>query len=297
MALAKRILLFILTNILVVITINIILSILGVQYYASQQGIQYQQLMIFCLVWGFAGALISLALSRVMAKWMMGVKIISPDTREPQLRDLYMTVERLARSAGLTQTPQVGIYDSPEMNAFATGPTKKRSLVAVSTGLLNRMDRGQVEGVLGHEIAHITNGDMVTMTLLQGVINAFVMFFARIIAFALSQNVRDENRHTVQWVTTLVLEMVLSLLGFMIVAAFSRWREFRADRGGAQLTGREKMINALRGLQKQLETPPADEPASIAAFKISGKSRGIVALFATHPPLEDRIQRLQTARA
>src|SRR5262249_17145853 len=234
---AKRIVLFLITNILVMLTISILVQLLGLNRGLGAHGIDYGSLMVFCLVWGMGGSLISLALSRVMAKQMMGVQVIDPNTTDPQARALVEIVHNLARGARLPAMPEVGWYDSPEVNAFATGPTKSRALVAVSKGLLERMNQGEVEGVLGHEITHVANGDMVTMTLLQGVVNAFVLFFARVIAFALSQGVREENRGMVQFAIVIVLQIVLSLLGAIVVASFSRWREFRADRGGAQLAG------------------------------------------------------------
>ncbi|MBP1621860.1 MAG: htpX [Acidobacteria bacterium] len=298
MAVAKRVFLFVIVNILVLVTISITLRLLGLQPYLTAYGIDYRSLAVFCLVWGMGGALISLALSRVMAKMAMGVKVIDPATAEPAARDLVNTVHNLARAAGLPKMPEVGVYNSPEVNAFATGPTKSRALVAVSRGLLERMDRQAVEGVLGHEIAHIANGDMVTMTLLQGVINAFVMFFARVIAFFLTQLMRRDDSGPgwgMQYLFTIVLEIALSLLGAMVVAAFSRWREFRADRGGAQFAGRGNMIAALEALQRTTQMVDTRHEA-LATFKISGRKRGALAmLFATHPPLEARIQRLQMA--
>jgi heat shock protein HtpX len=242
-----------------------------------------------------AGSLISLALSRVMAKRMMGVRVIDPNTRDPQEREIVEMVHNLARAARLPAMPEVGYYDSPEVNAFATGPTKSRALVAVSSGLWQRMSRDEVEGVLGHEITHVSNGDMVTMTLLQGVVNAFVLFFARVIAFAVSQNVRDENRGMVQFGIVMVLQIVLSLLGAVVVAAFSRWREFRADRGGAQLAGRGKMIAALERLRRNVELVDTRQE-SLATLKIAGGPSRMASLFASHPPLEVRIARLQQYR-
>jgi len=296
MAWFKRIFLFAIVNVLILVTISIVLNLLGVQPYINAYGIDYRQLMIFCLVWGMGGAFISLALSRVMAKWMRGVQVIDPQTREPGFGELVRLVHSLAERAHLSKMPEVGIYESDDLNAFATGPTKSRSLVAVSTGLLNRMGRDQIEGVLGHEITHINNGDMVTMTLLQGVINAFVMFFARIIAFAVSLGVRDDARRIVTFLVTIVLEIGLSILGFLVVAAFSRWREFRADHGGAQLAGNQKMIGALEALQKNLDMEvPAQNP-SIATLQIWGKPGRFLALMATHPPLEERIRRLREFR-
>jgi heat shock protein HtpX len=266
--------------------------------------------MGFCLVWGFGGAFISLALSRVMAKWMMGVKVIDPNTHDSRLQDLVQLIHRLARQSGLTTMPQVGIYESPELNAFATGPTRSRALVAISTGLLEQMSHEQLEGVLGHEITHITNGDMVTMTLLQGVINAFVMFLARVLAFAVSQAMRDRDSERsggggwfMQYMLTMVFEMVFALFGAMVVAAFSRWREFRADAGSARLAGREPMIAALKKLQsfyanprvmEQMAAVTADQPATVKTLKIAGRPTGFLGLLASHPPLEDRIARLET---
>lgn len=284
----KRIVLFMLTNILVMLTISILINVLGLGRYLTAQGIDYYQLAAFCLVWGMGGSLISLAMSRVSAKWMMGVQTI--DRMNPHAGWVVAMVEDLARKAGLPKSPEVGIYDSPEVNAFATGPSKRRSLVAFSSGLLNSMNRNEVEGVAAHEIAHIANGDMVTMTLLQGVVNAFVMFFARIIAWALTQNSREENRYATQRLITFGLEMVLGILGMIVVCAFSRWREFRADRGGAQYAGKSDMVAALQRLASNQRRISNDQPA-LATLKISG---GVGALFATHPPLEKRIQTLMT---
>jgi heat shock protein HtpX len=293
MAMAKRIFLFMLVNLGIIITLSVVLQLLGVRPYLTQYGIDYTSLAIFALVWGMGGAFISLGLSRIMAKWMMGVKVIPEDTRDPTQRWLLDTVHHFAQRAGLPGKPQVGIYASPEVNAFATGPTKRRALVAVSAGLLQRMNRDQVEGVLGHEVAHIANGDMVTMTLIQGVINAFVMFIARVIAFAVTSNMRDEGRYMAQFAITIALEIALSILGMIVVAYFSRAREFRADHGGAWLAGREKMIDALQGLRRSVELVEADGHESLATLKIAGKSSGWKVLFSTHPPLEERIRRLQ----
>ncbi len=300
---AKRVLLFAAVNILVIATITLILSVLGVDQRVGRGN--FQGLMIFCLIWGMGGAFISLAISRLMARWFMGVKIIDPRTADGRSADLVESVHRLARQAGLTTMPQVGYYESPEVNAFATGPTKSRSLVAVSTGLLDSMRRGEVDGVLAHEVAHIANGDMVTMTLIQGIINAFVMFIARILAFAVGQALRsrDDDREPgflMQFVLVQVFQIILSMFGMMVVSAFSRWREFRADAGGARYAGRENMIAALQRLQAIHGTPVGkysehSSPA-LQSLKISGKSGGLMALFSTHPPLEVRIARLRGAR-
>jgi heat shock protein HtpX len=297
---AKRVFLFAVVNILVMITITVILSFLRVQHYMPSGG--SAALAVICLVWGFAGALISLALSRVMAKWFMGVQVIPPDTTDPTLQQLVQLVHRLAQQAGLP-LPEVGIYDSPEVNAFATGPTRSRALVAVSSGLLQRMRWPEMEGVLGHEVTHIANGDMVTMTLVQGVINAFVMFVARVLAFVVSQALRSRDDrdngggYFVQWLLVNLFQVIFSILGLIVVCWFSRIREFRADAGGARLAGRENMINALRGLQRlhdpEVMAAAAQQNQSFQSLKISGPGRGFLGLFSTHPPLEERIARLE----
>lgn len=290
----RRIFFFILVNMLVMVTISLVLNVLGVGPYLTAQGINYEMLAVFCLVWGFGGAFISLAISRIMAKWMMGVKIVDVQTSDPELKWLVGQVHELSRAAQITTMPQVGIYDSEDANAFATGPTRNRALVAVSTGLLRGMNRDQVRGVLGHEVAHIANGDMVTMTLVQGVVNAFVMFFARVAAFALSQNVDEERRAIVRFATTFVFEILFSFLGMFVVAYVSRAREFRADAGGAKLAGRMNMIGGLQALQS-LYFPHAEENPAVATLKISSPKRkgGLLALLSTHPPIEERIRRLQ----
>ncbi|HYN42080.1 MAG TPA: protease HtpX [Thermoanaerobaculia bacterium] len=300
MKIAKRVFLFVAVNVLVVATISIVLSVLGVRPYLTQRGLDLGSLAVFCLVWGFGGAFISLGLSRVMAKWGMGVKLIDPGTPDPTLQELVSTVHRLAQAAGLRTMPQVGVYDSDEVNAFATGPTKNRSLVAVSTGLLRRLRRDEVEGVLGHEIAHVANGDMVTMTLVQGVVNAFTMFLARVLAFFVAQLFRRDEEgggvsHIVYFVATLVFDIAFSILGSVVVAWFSRLREFRADAGGAQLAGRDRMVGALEALQRTYGiVDPADSQAAVQTLKISGHPRGLMKFFSTHPPLETRIARLKT---
>jgi len=301
MAMMKRFFLFGLVNLLVMGTLLALTAALGIGPYLTQQGLDYESLAAFCLVWGMGGAVISLAISRFMAKRLMGVQVIDPSTRDPGLQGLVQTVHALARGAGLPKMPEVGIYESPEVNAFATGPTRSRALVAVSTGLLNRMGREEVEGVLGHEIAHVANGDMVTMTLVQGVVNAFVMFLARIIAFAIANLGRRNDDSSAGFsamsyhITVYLLEMVLMIFGTMVVAWFSRHREFRADAGGARLAGRDKMISALEGLRRtvQIQDPHVDQPG-IQAFKISSRPKSFLRFFATHPPLEERIARLET---
>lgn len=300
MALAKRIVLFLLVNMAVLSTVSFILYLFNVRPYLNQHGLDYGSLAVFCLIWGMAGAFISLGLSRIMAKWMMGVQIIDPQTRDPSMRALVQVIHGLAKKAGLPAMPEVGIYDSAEVNAFATGPSKSRSLVAVSSGLLNRMNPDELEAVLGHEITHVANGDMVTMTLLQGVINAFVMFFARIAAFAITRALgrrEDESSESASpffyQMIVFALEIVFMILGSIVVASFSRYREFRADAGGARLAGKDKMIQALQALKRTVEVQdPSHEQKSFQALKISSND-GIMKLFASHPPLDERIARLR----
>jgi len=284
----KRILLFVATNLAIMVTLSIVLSVLGIDGYGGLQG-----QMLFALVWGMGGAFISLQMSRFVAKQAMGVQLVDGRTGQPDADWLYATVRQLTDRAGLPM-PEVGIYESPEVNAFATGPSKSRSLVAVSSGLLRTMQRDEVEGVLAHEVAHIGNGDMVTMTLIQGVVNAFVIFFARVIASLLRNAVDERMSGAVYFMTVIVLQIVLGLLGSVVVAWFSRAREFRADAGAATLAGRGKMIAALQRLQQNTKMIEADHPA-LATLKISG-SRSWMALLSTHPPLETRIAALQNAR-
>jgi heat shock protein HtpX len=300
MQMTKRVFLLVAVNILVMTTITLVLGLLGAGRYFPQG--RLAGLAVFCLVWGFGGAFISLALSRLMAKWLMGVKVIPPDTRDPQLRALVDTVHGLARGAGLPRLPEVGIYESDDVNAFATGPSKSRALVAVSTGLLQRMGNREVEGVLGHEVAHIANGDMVTMTLIQGVVNAFVLFLSRVLAFVIGQALRSRDDREggggmIEFLLVMVFQIVFSILGSTVVCWFSRQREFRADAGGASLAGRQNMINALHALGRlhnpQVAAAEAQQAQSFQSLKISGQTGGLMALFATHPPIEQRIARLE----
>ncbi len=291
----KRIGLFVLTNILVLTAISIIFSVLGVGPYISRSGLDYGNLLVFCLVWGMVGSFISLLLSKQMAKWMMGVKVIDP-TQAGEFQELVVMVHELARRAGLPRMPEVGVYQSPELNAFATGPSKSNSLVAISSGLLHSMTREQLEGVIGHELAHIKNGDMVTMTLIQGVVNAFTMFISRALAYAISRNMRDENRYLVRSLLIIVLQIIIGWLGYMLVCWFSRQREFRADRGSAEITGdRREMIAALRALGQRSGQIAAQGADAFATMKIAGKPGRFFSLFVTHPPLDDRIRALEAA--
>jgi heat shock protein HtpX len=301
MAWLKRIVVFLAVNVLVMVTISFLLHLFNIQPYLTARGLNYTSLMAFCLLWGMGGAFISLALSRLLARWMMGVQVIDPHVAEPQLQHLVQRVHQLAQGAGLTTMPQVGLYESDDINAFATGPSKSRSLVAVSTGLLRRMNQSETDGVLAHEVAHIANGDMVTMTLVQGVVNAFAMFLARVIAFAVSQvaagRSSDEEESgfsaTAYFVTQLLLEIIFMILGSLVVAWFSRWREYRADRGGAALAGRERMIAALEALRRDYDTVDASAQPAAQTLKISSRGSGLFRFFSTHPSLEDRILRLQ----
>ncbi|HLQ71489.1 MAG TPA: protease HtpX [Bacillota bacterium] len=288
----KRIFYFLLTNVLVLTTIGIVLSLTGAYNYIGSDGINFGSLLVFSAIVGFAGAFVSLAISRWMAKRMMGVKVIDPDNPKNQYEAMVVEkVHRLARAAGLMYMPEVGIYNSSEVNAFATGPSKKRSLVAVSAGLLQEMDDDAVEGVIAHEVAHISNGDMVTMTLLQGVVNTFVVFLARVVAFAVSRFVREELAPIVHFLAIIVFQIVFSILGSIVVYAYSRHREFHADRGGADIAGKDKMRHALEMLKAYgNRIQGKEEQTAIATLKINGK-RG-VSLFSSHPDINERIDRL-----
>lgn len=296
---AKRIVFFVLLNILFIVTISVICSLLGVdRNYTTAQGLDYQKLLIFCAVWGMTGSFLSLMLSRWIAKRALGVVVLDPQSPGEYAWVVQM-VHRVAQAAHLPAMPEVGIFDNPSINAFATGPSKSRALVAFSTGLLKQMNQEEIEGVAAHEVAHIQNGDMLTMVLLQGVVNTFVMFFARIIAYAASRAV-NEKLERVAWIFTLIVcEIVLGLLALPVICAFSRKREFRADRGSAMLAGREKMIKAL----EKLKTTQEEEhlPESVAAFGISGKGSKVKNFWnfwaGTHPDLDARIKALQEMKA
>ena len=289
----KRIVLFLLTNLAVMLVLGVVTSVLGLNRYLSAYGMNYGSLMVFSLFIGFTGSIISLLMSKQMAKWTTGLQLIT----QPRTADeawIVQTVQRLSERAGIGM-PEVGIYEG-EPNAFATGAFKNSALVAVSTGLLSGMTRDEVEAVLGHEVAHIANGDMVTMTLIQGVVNTFVIFLSRAIGFAIDNFLnRGEERRgpgAGYMITYLVLEVFLGILASMIVAWYSRQREFRADAGSGDLMGqRQSMIQALRrlgGLQA------GELPNGLQSMGITGS---IGKLFATHPPIEERIARLQQAQA
>jgi heat shock protein HtpX len=290
----KRIVLFLITNLLVVTMLGIVVRLFGLEIYTSEYGINLTGLLIFSALLGFGGAFFSLAISRMAAKWMMGVRVLNPSGNlHPTEKWVLDTTHDLCRKAGLKKMPEVGIYDSQEVNAFATGPSASRSLVAVSTGLLGHMRQDEIEGVLAHEVAHIKNGDMVTMTLLQGVINTFVIFLSRIIAFAVSRLVREELGSIVFFLVSIVLQIGLSILGMMVVMAYSRAREFRADAGASELAGKGKMVAALQSLSSSKGLVDHRQ-AALETMKISG-GKGLMALFSSHPPLEERIAKLQSS--
>jgi heat shock protein HtpX len=292
----KRIVLFVATNLAIVFVLNITLRLLGVERILDEQGagLDLNSLLIFAAVIGFGGAFVSLALSKWTAKRMTGAQPIE-QPRDPSERWLVETVRRQAQRAGIGM-PEVAIYDSPDINAFATGMNRNNALVAVSTGLLSGMSRDEAEAVLGHEVSHVANGDMVTLALIQGVVNTFVIFLSRVIGHVVDRVVfKTERGHgPAFWVTAIVAELVLGILASLIVLWFSRQREFRADAGGAQLAGREKMITALERLKLAYEPPHL--PDQLKAFGISGpKGAGLKRLFMTHPPLDERIAALRTS--
>jgi heat shock protein HtpX len=289
----KRIVLFLATNLAIVFVLSITMRLLGVEPYLNEQGLNLNALLVFAAVMGFGGAFISLAISKWTAKMSVGARVIT-DPRGQEELWLVQTVARQAQAAGI-KMPEVAIYDSPEVNAFATGMSKNSSLIAVSTGLLRQMTREEAEAVLGHEVSHAANGDMVTMALIQGVVNTFVMFLSRVIGYVVDKVVFKTERGTgpAFFVTMIIAEMVLGILASIIVMWFSRQREFRADVGGARLAGRRNMIAALQRLNS---LHPAPLPDKMAAFGIAGGGGGgLKRLFMTHPPLEERIAALQSA--
>ncbi|MDO9467854.1 MAG: protease HtpX [Thiobacillus sp.] len=290
----KRIVLFLATNMAIVLVLSVTMRILGVEPYLTANGLNLTSLLIFAAVMGFGGSLISLAISKWMAKKSMGVRVIETPSSSKEFW-LVETVKKYAADAGIGM-PEVGIFDSPEVNAFATGMNKNNALVAVSSGLLNAMTKEEAEAVIGHEIAHIANGDMVTLALIQGVVNTFVMFLSRVIGHTVDRVVfKNENGHgPAFWVTMIIAELVLGILASIIVMWFSRQREFRADRGGASLAGGQNMIAALERLNS---LHPAPLPEKMAAFGIAGGgASGLKRLFMTHPPLEERIAALKAVQ-
>jgi heat shock protein HtpX len=288
----KRVILLVLTNLAVILVLSVVTHLLGVDQYLSARGGNINGLLIGAAVIGFGGAFISLAISKFSAKHMMGVQVIE-DPRTPDEQWLVGTVKALAERAGIGM-PEVGVFDSPTPNAFATGARRDHALVAVSTGLFRSMNRQEVEAVLGHEITHVANGDMVTLTLIQGVVNTFVIFLSRLIGGIVDRSISrsDDDRPGIAYfVTSLVCQLVLGLIATMIVMWFSRRREFRADAGGAHLAGKASMIAALERLKAAHD---GALPAQMQAFGISGGSEGALRmLFMSHPPLEQRIAALQ----
>lgn len=287
----KRILFFLITNIAILIVLSIVLSILGVGPYLTEYGLNYTSLLIFSAVFGMGGAFISLALSKWMAKRFTGAQVITSPANETESW-LIATVSELSRKSGINM-PEVAVYPSQDQNAFATGMRKNNALVAVSAGLMNRMKREEVRAVLAHEVSHVANGDMVTLALIQGVINTFVIFFSRVIGHTVDRVIfKSERGHGIGfWITTIIAELVLAVLASIIVFWFSRKREYRADSGAADLVGKKPMMGALESLGASVSMEHL--PDSMAAFGISGGKRsGIARLFATHPDLGERIRAL-----
>ncbi|MBW6509266.1 MAG: protease HtpX [Desulfuromonadales bacterium] len=290
----KRVLLFVATNLAIILVLSIVLSLLGVGSMLDEQGVglDMTNLLIFASVFGFGGAFISLAMSKFVAKRMTGAKVITTPNNEAEAW-LLQTVKQQAEIAGIGM-PEVAIYDAPEVNAFATGMRRNSALVAVSTGLLRSMSRDEAEAVMAHEVSHVANGDMVTLALIQGVVNTFVIVLSRVVGHFVDRVVfKTERGHgPAFYITSIVAQIVFGILASIIVFWFSRQREFRADAGAARLSGREKMIAALEKLKRN--SGPAQLPEQIAAFGISGaKGQGIKRLFMTHPPLEERIEALK----
>lgn len=291
----KRIVLFLATNLAIILVLSIVMSIFNVQPYLTQHGLNYQSLLIYALIIGFTGSFISLFISKWMAIHAFNIHLIQQPTDKVESW-LLAEVAKLANQRHIGM-PDVGIYQSPEPNAFATGWNKNKALVAVSTGLLQSMSQDEIEGVLGHEISHIANGDMVTLTLIQGVLNTFVIFFARIAAFFVTQLLKRDNESAqggfVYYGVAIIFELIFGILASMIVMWFSRRREFRADAGSAEFVGKNKMIKALQRLQQLTDKTPEDDRApAFNAMKISGHSRWL-SLFSSHPPLEKRIEALE----
>lgn len=293
----KRIILFVLTNVAVLAVLAVVAHLFGVDRYLTAAGLNLPMLLIFSAILGFGGSIISLLISKWMAKMAYRIRVIDRP-RDTVEMWLVSTVARFAEQAGI-RTPEVGIYDSPEVNAFATGPRRNNALVAVSSGLLRQMDQRQAEAVLAHEVAHVANGDMVTMTLLQGVLNTFVVFLSRVFGFLIDAALRrDSDRGGVgigYFLGSIICQIVLGVLASMLVMAYSRHREYRADAMGAQLAGRNNMISALQRLNEIMHHGGVidDRSPALSAFKINNRPSGFLALFASHPPLEKRIEALR----
>ena len=291
----RRVLYFLITNLAIVIVLGIVLRILGVEPYLTAYGLNYQSLLIFSAVFGMGGAFISLALSKWSAKRLTRAQVVTSPANETE-RWLVTTIGELASRASI-RMPEVAIFPSDDMNAFATGMKRNNALVAVSSGMLRRMDKEKIRAVLAHEVAHVKNGDMITLALIQGVVNTFVIFFARVIGYTVDRVIfRNERGHGIGfWVTTIIAEICLAMLASIIVLWFSRKREYRADSGSADLVGKKPMIGALEALKASIQQPHL--PDQMAAFGISGtKKQGLKALFATHPNLDDRINTLMASK-
>lgn len=292
----KRFGLFLLTNLLVIVTVGVAWSVISRLLGLDATNNNMLSLLVWCSLFGFIGAFFSLFMSKTMAKWMMGLQIVDPRSTDPTLSQLVYRVHEMAKKAGLPKPPEVAIYDSDDVNAFATGPSKANSLVAVSTGLLRRMNDQEIDGVLGHEVAHIANGDMVTMTLITGVVNTFAMFFSRVLANLISSQVDEKFRGIVHFVVVIIGDILFTILGSIVVNYYSRKREFRADLGGARFSSRGNMIAALRRLQNASIIEDSEKDM-LATMKISNNHKGgLMALFMTHPSLEERIKALESAR-
>ncbi len=292
----KRVLLLLITNIAILVVLSVVVSLLGLDRALYQSGLNLGALLGFSFIFGMGGAFISLAISKWMARMAVGATVIE-QPRNSTESWLVNTVQNHARAAGIAM-PEVAIYDSPEPNAFATGPSRNNSLVAVSTGLLRAMDADQASAVLGHEVSHVANGDMVTLTLIQGVLNTFVIFLSRVIGYVVDRALHRDSEGGYgmgYFITVIVAQILLGILASMVVYWFSRRREYRADAGGAQLAGTANMIGALQALQRSAE--PEHMPEQVSALGISGvRKGGVRMLFATHPPIEDRIAALREGR-
>ncbi|MDE0354439.1 MAG: protease HtpX [Deltaproteobacteria bacterium] len=292
----KRVFLFLITNLAIVFVLAVALQVLGLEWLLFQYGIDFWPLLAFSFIFGMGGAFISLRISKWTAKRWMGLTVIDEPRNNTEIW-LVNTVQNYARAANIAM-PEVAIYDSPEPNAFATGPSRNNSLVAVSTGLLRAMKPDQASAVLGHEVSHVANGDMVTLTLIQGVLNTFVIFLSRVIGYVVDRALHRDGEGGYgmgYFVTVIVTQLLLGILASMVVSWYSRRREYRADAGGAYLAGRANMIGALEALQRSVE--PEHMPEQLEAMGISGvRKGGLRRLFASHPPIEDRIAALREER-
>lgn len=289
-----RVVLFLITNIAILIVVSFIINLLGLDYYLSSEGLDYTSMLVFCALFGMGGSFFSLLISKWMAKTSMGVHLITQPSNQEETW-LLKQVEHMVQTAGIGM-PEVGIFSSSQPNAFATGWNRNNALIAVSTGLLDSMTEDEIKAVLGHEIGHVANGDMITLSLIQGVLNTFVMFFARIVGHFAATLFKDESGHIsylAMIIVTIITEILFGILASIIVMWFSRKREFHADKDGAHLASKQGMIHALERL-KQFQEHPSDMPSEMVAFGINGESKmAFIRLFMSHPPLEDRIQALK----